>query len=259
MNVSKGDAVTYVALVTCAVLQAAEPLRKEAATPPDLHPVLSSSAWAYIPLALLALVACIWLYRQIAPAKERPNPATAENRAQAQQPIKERGGSEIAPAEGAPDPRSYLKETRLNAGMPDSSPEMFPNVAVCFGRSGRDAHVCVDFSHLAGNLWIQRQRLLLKNIPSFRRDERVSITILYRDIDQNGLMWRWGDGQIKYSSKAAGTLQTNLQYQCRLAFIFADGTEEYAYFIVETDVSAATMPRVIGEHLFAFVRQWESE
>jgi hypothetical protein len=51
MNVSKGDAVTYVALVTSAVLQAAEPWRKEAATPPDLHPILSSPVWAYVPLA----------------------------------------------------------------------------------------------------------------------------------------------------------------------------------------------------------------
>ena len=69
MNVSKGDAVTYVALVTCAVLQAAEPLRKEAAVPPDLHPVLSSSIWAYVPLALLTLVGVIWLARQIKPTK----------------------------------------------------------------------------------------------------------------------------------------------------------------------------------------------
>jgi len=34
MNLSKGDAVTYGALVTSAVLQALEPWRKEAAVPP---------------------------------------------------------------------------------------------------------------------------------------------------------------------------------------------------------------------------------
>jgi hypothetical protein len=87
MKLSKGDAVTYVALVISAALLALEPWRKEAAVPPESHPILSSSAWAYIPLALLVLVGCIWLYRQIAglrsPAKtyaeksetkESPNP-----------------------------------------------------------------------------------------------------------------------------------------------------------------------------------------
>src|SRR5260370_20123698 len=39
MKLSKGDAVTYVALVLSAALLALEPWRKEAATPPDLHPV----------------------------------------------------------------------------------------------------------------------------------------------------------------------------------------------------------------------------
>jgi hypothetical protein len=83
MKVSKGDAVTYVALVTSAALQAAEPLRKEAATPPDLHPILSSSIWAYLPLALLTLVFAIWLYRQIFakpandPKLEREKPVEA--------------------------------------------------------------------------------------------------------------------------------------------------------------------------------------
>jgi len=67
MKISKGDAVTYVALVLSATLQALEPLRKEASVPPGTHPILSSSVWAYIPLALLVLVGCIWLYRQISP------------------------------------------------------------------------------------------------------------------------------------------------------------------------------------------------
>jgi hypothetical protein len=64
MNVSKGDAVTYMALVTAAVLQAGEPWRKEAAVPPESHPILSSAVWAYVPLALLTLVALIWLIKQ---------------------------------------------------------------------------------------------------------------------------------------------------------------------------------------------------
>jgi hypothetical protein len=77
MNVSKGDAVTYVALVTSAVLQAAEPWRKEAATPPDLHPILSSPVWAYVPLALLTVVSLIWLFRQIRWPAPKRGPATS--------------------------------------------------------------------------------------------------------------------------------------------------------------------------------------
>jgi hypothetical protein len=66
-TLSKGDAVTYCALVTGAVLQALEPWRKEAAMPPESHPILSSQFWSYLPLALLILVGIIWLTRQLLP------------------------------------------------------------------------------------------------------------------------------------------------------------------------------------------------
>jgi hypothetical protein len=82
MKVGKGDAVTYVALVISAALLALEPWRKEAAVPPESHPILSSSAWAYIPLVLLVLVGCIWLYRQIAhllKGRSEPPVATTQN------------------------------------------------------------------------------------------------------------------------------------------------------------------------------------
>jgi len=65
MNLSKGDAVTYVALVTSALLQALEPWRKEAAIPPNVHPILSNNAWSYLPLVLLTIVGIIWLVRQL--------------------------------------------------------------------------------------------------------------------------------------------------------------------------------------------------
>jgi hypothetical protein len=248
MNVSKGDAVTYVALVTAAVLQAAEPWRKEAATPPDLHPVLSSPIWAYVPLALLTLVFAIWLFRQLKPL-HKDAPANPGDGSQSPQTV-------ISEQRASPP---YLKEANVYAGSPTSSPELFPNAVVCFGRSGRDADVCVDFSYFAGGPWTQRRRLLLKNIPSFRRDERLAVTILTRDMDEGGLIWRWGDGQIKYPNRAEGALRPNMHFQCRIAFIFADETEEYAYFIVETGESANSMPVVIGQHMFAFVSQWDAE
>jgi hypothetical protein len=79
MNVSKGDAVTYGALVTAAVMQAADPWRKEAAVPPDMHPILSSSVWSYAPLALLILVGAIWLFRQFYPQKAAILPSTSHS------------------------------------------------------------------------------------------------------------------------------------------------------------------------------------
>jgi hypothetical protein len=103
--VSKGDAATYVALVTSAVLQAAEPWRKEAATPPDLHPILSSPVWAYIPLALLVFVGLIWLYRQIAPIKV-PTPSVAA------------ANQVVAPI--APNTKFASIEFRFKADQPDS-------------------------------------------------------------------------------------------------------------------------------------------
>jgi hypothetical protein len=84
MKVGKGDAITYVALVISAALLALEPWRKEAATPPDLHPVLSSPVWAYIPLALLTAVGVLWLFRQIGHLfKDRQTPVVTQNEAAA--------------------------------------------------------------------------------------------------------------------------------------------------------------------------------
>jgi len=37
--------------------------------PPDMHPILSSSIWSYLPLALLMLVGMIWLARQFLPQR----------------------------------------------------------------------------------------------------------------------------------------------------------------------------------------------
>jgi hypothetical protein len=247
MKLSRGDAVTYVALVVSAALQALEPLRKEAAVPPDAHPILSSAAWAYVPLALLILVGLIWLARQIThflkDSPKSPNLPTVD--------------SPPAADAAAASPQPYVREARVNAGMPTSSPEIFPNIVVCFDRNGRDAEVCVDFSYFTGGLWTQRRRLLLKKVPSFRREEYVPITILTRDTDADGLVWRWGDASIKYPNKVAGILGSNRCYRCCIVFIFADGTEEYAYFIAETPANKEAMPAVVGKHMLDFVEQWE--
>jgi len=167
--------------------------------------------------------------------------------------------AEVASVEGISVARPYLKEANVYAGTLSSSPELFPNVVVCFGRSGRDADVCVDYSYYANGPWTQRRRLLLKNIPSFRRDDRATITIMYRDAAEGRIMWRWGDAQVKYPNRDEGFLGPNRHLRCRIAFIFSDEAEEYAYFIVETGTSGELMPTVIGKHMFDFVDQWERE
>jgi hypothetical protein len=153
----------------------------------------------------------------------------------------------------------YLREANVYAGSLSSSPESFPQVVVHFGRSGRDADVCVDYSLYANGPWTQRRRLHLKNIPSFRRDERTAITIMYRDAGPSGIMWRWGDAQVKYSNKAEGFIAPNMHLRCRIAFIFSDETEEYVYFIVHAGTSAELIPSVTGRHMFDFADQWQRD
>jgi hypothetical protein len=178
-------------------------------------------------------------------------------RRRATKPSRENPGT--TDSEGKSAPKPYLKEANVYAGSLSSSPELFPNVVVYFGRSGRDADVCVDYSYFANGPWTQRRRLLLKNIPSFRRDERTAVTIMYRDAAEGRIIWRWGDAQVKYPNRNEGFLGIDRHLRCRIAFIFPDETEEYAYFIVDTGASAESMPSVIGKHMFDFVDQWERE
>jgi hypothetical protein len=251
MNVSKGDAVTYVALVTAAVLQAAEPWRKEAAVPPDLHPILSSPVWAYIPLALLFIVGVIWLFRQIKPNRTPPQSSATE------------AGKEAVVDRRKVASDLYLKEAHVYAGA-DGNPEMPPRVRVCFGRSGKAAEVCIDFSYFVGAIgfagWSKRRRLLLAEIKSFRRDEDLHFQLMSRDtITESSIGWRWGDARMRYPNKAEGILRQDSHYRCRVAFIFADGAEEYIYFLVETAVSTEPFPAVIEARAFDFISEWERE
>lgn len=234
---------------------------KQAAPPPvikDDHgwSAMTPAPWLGLALLCIAIVSVLTSWGMIFIRRR-----AERRRATGQEfiPVGAMGPAPPVMPEGKSASRPYLREARVNAGLRTSSPEIFPNVVVCFGRSGQNADVCVDFSYFAGNFWLQRRRLLLKNIPSFRRDERLAITIISRDIAEHGLIWRWGDAQIKYPNKAEGMLGLNLHYQCRIAFIFADETEEYAYFIVASDASADLMPRVVGNHMFDFVDSWNSQ
>jgi hypothetical protein len=156
---------------------------------------------------------------------------------------------------------SYLKEAHVYAGIP-GNPETPPRVAVSFGRSGRDVEICVDFSHFMSGLgaggWTKRRRLLLKQIKSYRRDEEIHIPIMWRDVMNDAVGWRWGDAAVRYENRILGFLNPKAHYRCRIAFIFADGAEEYAYFIIATN-NSDEMPNVIGYHMFDFVKEWETE
>jgi hypothetical protein len=74
MALSKDAAATYASLVTVAIVEALDQFRKEAAVPPEAHPILASNIWAYVPIVLLSLVALIWLWRLL-----RPNPTPTDH------------------------------------------------------------------------------------------------------------------------------------------------------------------------------------
>jgi hypothetical protein len=59
---SKGDVATYTGLAAVATLEAYEPFRKEAAIPPESHPILAHNLWNYVPIILLSLIALLWLW-----------------------------------------------------------------------------------------------------------------------------------------------------------------------------------------------------
>jgi hypothetical protein len=61
----KGDPSTpasYAAWIVVAVLQAAQPFLKDAAVPPQSHPILADILWNYLPVILIGLVALLWVW-----------------------------------------------------------------------------------------------------------------------------------------------------------------------------------------------------
>jgi hypothetical protein len=63
MKLSKGDAVTYVALVISAALQALEPWRKEASVPPDSPDSFQLSMGVHS----FSSIDCRWLHLALSP------------------------------------------------------------------------------------------------------------------------------------------------------------------------------------------------
>jgi hypothetical protein len=60
MALTKGDAITYAALIATAIVEAFDPLRKDLAVD---HPLFANSFWAYLPFILLLLLGLVMLWQ----------------------------------------------------------------------------------------------------------------------------------------------------------------------------------------------------
>jgi hypothetical protein len=256
MQLSKGDAVTYVALVTSAVIMAAEPLRKEAATPPESHPFLSSDVWAYLPIILLSAVGVIWLVRQI-----RARTYRQDTTARPVPPPQTSPPATVQESEYIRD-----KDVRVYAGS--AVQRLFPRYALKFIRNGKGGQVLVEFSAFVGAGWTQRRTVVLRNLGPFVRDQEVCGPLISADDIDSGI-WRWGGASL--SPPPSGTVTTvssqsdNMQlmsrcfYRGRVVFQDENDDESLCYFIVTQPEMASSreMPTIIGNQLFDFVAEWE--
>jgi hypothetical protein len=218
MQVSKGDAVTYVALVLSAGLQALEPLRKEAAVPPDLHPILSSSIWSFLPLGLLILVGILWLIRYF-----QRSPMTAR-----------------LPAIGV-DNRSPVKNISAVQLFP-SGEEMALVVAPCRGQT--TVQMFVDLSSwFPSHGWSQTARYYLGEMPLRSANVKFSLSVL-RQAPDGVVGWFW---RTLNSDGIAS--ESHPWFRQRATFVFVDtaGTQdEFPLLLLQPDPSSKAHPVVIA-------------
>jgi hypothetical protein len=219
MQVSKGDAVTYVALVLSAGLQALEPLRKEAAMPPDLHPILSSAFWSFFPLGLLILVGILWLIRyfQHSPTIARSPAIETDNRS----PVKNISAVQLEP----------------------SGEEMKLVVTPCRGQT--TVQMFVDLSSwFPSHGWSQTARHYLGEMPLRSANVKFSLSVLGQAPD--GVVgWFW-----KTLNSDGATSESHpwlIQCRQRATFVFIDatGTRDEFPLLLLPDPSTNADPVVI--------------
>jgi hypothetical protein len=257
MQLSKGDAITYAALVTSAVIMAIDPLRKEVAMPPESHPLLSSNVWAYLPIILLSVVAVIWLVRQIRARTGQQATATAP----ASPP-------QVSSTIEVPE-SDYIRDKDVRVYGGSVAQRQFPRYALKFLRSGEGGRVLVEFSAFVGSGWTQRRTVVLRDVDRFARDEEVSGPLISADsIDSE--IWRWGGAWL--GPPPSGTVTTVISqgdnilmqrclYRGRVVFQDENEGESQCYFIVKQPEIAPSreMPTVIGNQLFDFIAEWEAQ
>jgi hypothetical protein len=141
---------------------------------------------------------------------------------------------------------------------------------VKFKRNGKGARVLVEFSAFVGNNWTQRRTVILRNLDPFVRDQEVSWPLISAN-DINSEIWRWGGDLLIPSPSGTVTpvdnQSDNMQlmprcfYRGRVVFQDDDDAESQCYFIlIQSDMaSSREMPTVIGNQLFDFIAEWETQ
>jgi hypothetical protein len=245
MKLSKGDAVTYAALVAGAVLQALEPWRKEAAVPPETHPYLSSHAWSYFPLVLLTFVGLIWLYRQLT------------HRTQTVADKVEPPGS---------GPEAPQKKNVSSVRLVPSGDDLFCLV-VTPGRGGVNVGLFLDWSAWqSGGIfwgggaispgWSTPQRFFLRDLHLRAASVKDSIEVLERfplPISGNGAKaWRWRI--LSADGNPATTQPMCTSIKERAIFVFIDQHEtkdEFPFLLVRANGDLSVPPIVVTPDDFA--------
>jgi hypothetical protein len=219
MQVSKGDAVTYVALVLSAGLQALEPLRKEAAVPPDLHPILSSAIWSFLPLGLLILVGILWLIRYF-----QHFPTTARS-----------------PAIET-DNQSHVKNISAVQLSP-SGEEMALVVTPCRGQTTVQMFVELS-SWFPSHGWSQTARYYLGEMPLRSANVKFSLSVLGQAPD--GVVgWFWKTLNSDGTPSESHPWFIKGRQRATFVFIDATGKDEFPLLLLQPDPSTKAPPIVI--------------
>lgn len=246
MKLSKGDAVTYAALVAGAVLQALEPFRKEAAVPLEAHPYLSSHLWAYLPLALLTLVGIIWLYRQLFPHK-----TTATDKIDIPPTVSVSGA-----------PLNNILSVRL---VP-SGDDLFCLV-ITPGRGGVSVGVFLDWSPWqsggiflgAGALspgWAKPQRFFLRDLHLRAANVKDSIKVLERQTlplpENKAAAWMWKILSADGSLATTQPMSTSTKERVTFTFIEQHGhPEQFHFLLVRANKDWSAPPIIVEPDNFA--------
>lgn len=240
MKLSKGDAVTYVALVTSAVLQALEPWRKEASMPPEAHPILSNSVWAYIPISLLIIVGLIWLGRQLA--------IRTGSREMA-------GASQTSPLSSSNETK--LVKTISTAQLVPSGKEMA--LIITPSRGNVTVGLFADVSHhrAGGDLdysgWPKPERFYLGDVRLLAANHRLSVAVMDQSHEEStplplrGWLWKL----VKADGTPSETRPCSISGKEKVVFVFItqDGEEQrFPMLLIYATGNPSAHPTVITQN-----------
>jgi hypothetical protein len=255
MKLSKSDAATYAALITVAIFEAWEPFRKEAATPPEAHPYLSSNLLNYIPIVLLTLVGIIWLLRQLFPLLEpaprpRDRPVANSDDAKTTQISEVRKFGPVTEIPRVHD--QYIDKRFSYFYLVPPNNELW-NVSIKFNKSGEKLLIRLDYRYHSSGIglgnWLGPKQVFVQRLDTFTKGTEQKITLARLDRGKPKRMWRWiiGDADRLYPST----------HQCRLAFFIDDVLVDQFNFIIDIrDDDDKNDITFIGENRFSFAEEW---